>query len=625
MPARASAQTGRTDDALWSIDLARVRLSRELDAERRGVLGQYLTPIPVARHLAGMLPPAAGDVRVADPGAGIGSLGAAVVSRFLGQEARPASVTLTAWELEPAMSPGLKQTMETLAELCEESGVTFTADVRDSDFLEDGVRWLADDPLDPGRQFDAIIMNPPYRKIHSRSPERALCRRIGLETSNLYAAFLAVAADLLRTEGEMAAIVPRSFANGTYFKPFRQRFNARMTFREVHVYDSRSKAFADDAVLQENVIFRAVKTARRPDTVTVTSSAGPDDHDPTHRDVPYRELIRPSDEDQVIHIVADSANQRVAERVASLPCSLSDLGIRVSTGRVVEFRAREFLQADPGVNAVPLIHPGHFRRGRVSWPARMPKKNNAILNTEESAGLLVPEGLYVLTRRFSAKEERRRIVAALYDPEDAAPGPVGFENHLNYYHAHGSGLDRDLALGLRTFLNSTLVDLYFRQFSGHTQVNAGDLRRLRYPSREQLRRLGRPEITSQRDLDLIVDRELFADHEGPDPVSIRHRVDEALELLRKLGVPRGRRDEKTALTLLALLGLGPDTPWGQASGPVITTPEMTDFLRKGYGKTYAPRAGGKTRVDPLCQFVVVRTGDSYQIAPEVLKLARAFS
>jgi adenine-specific DNA-methyltransferase len=40
------------------------------------------------------------------------------------------------------------------------------------------------------------------------------------------------------------------------------------------------------------------------------------------------------------------------------------------------------------------------------------------------------------------------------------------------------------------YLNSTFVDAYFRQFNGHTQVNATDLRNLRYPSVTQLERLG---------------------------------------------------------------------------------------------------------------------------------------
>ena len=67
---------------------------------------------------------------------------------------------------------------------------------------------------------------------------------------------------------------------------------------------------------------------------------------------------------------------------------------------------------------------------------------------------------------------------------------LGFENHLNYFHANGRGLDRNLAVGLFAFLNSTEVDQYFRRFSGHTQVNASDLRKLVYPDRATLYAMG---------------------------------------------------------------------------------------------------------------------------------------
>lgn len=65
---------------------------------------------------------------------------------------------------------------------------------------------------------------------------------------------------------------------------------------------------------------------------------------------------------------------------------------------------------------------------------------------------------------------------------------------MNYFHAGGRGLERDLALGLYAFLNSTVVDQYFRRFSGHTQVNATDLRTLAYPDRGTLEAIGR-EVT----------------------------------------------------------------------------------------------------------------------------------
>ena len=65
--------------------------------------------------------------------------------------------------------------------------------------------------------------------------------------------------------------------------------------------------------------------------------------------------------------------------------------------------------------------------------------------------------------------------------------------------------------GLAVYLNSTLVDLYFRQFSGHTQVNATDLRMLRYPDLESLTLLGQQvngSFPTQSEVDALIDREI---------------------------------------------------------------------------------------------------------------------
>jgi adenine-specific DNA-methyltransferase len=120
---------------------------------------------------------------------------------------------------------------------------------------------------------------------------------------------------------------------------------------------------------------------------------------------------------------------------------------------------------------------------------------------------MVPAGVYVLVGRFSAKEERRRIVAAVFDHKLVPCEVVGFENHLNYFHERGAPLDQTLAWGLSAFLNCSPLDIYFRQFNGHTQVNATDLRSLRYPRRNALIALGRRvqgSLPAQDALDALV-------------------------------------------------------------------------------------------------------------------------
>jgi hypothetical protein len=120
------------------------------------------------------------------------------------------------------------------------------------------------------------------------------------------------------------------------------------------------------------------------------------------------------------------------------------------------------------------------------------KKPNAIMYNEATEKWLYPTGFYCVVRRFSSKEEKRRVVASVVEP--AVFGDhrvVGFENHLNLFHENKRGLPEPLARGLAVFLNTTAMDESFRRFNGHTQVNATDLKLIKYPSRSALIELGK--------------------------------------------------------------------------------------------------------------------------------------
>lgn len=457
----------------------------------KAALGQFLTPLPVARQMAAMLECPAPHVSILDAGAGVGSLFAACVAQLCGRPNRPKSIDVTAYEVDPALLPFLHQTIALCHAKCAEVGIGFSAQVIPCDFIRSAAQMLGAGLLasESAPQYNCAILNPPYKKIHSGSPHRAWLRQIGVETSNLYTGFLAAAMRLLGPCGELVAITPRSFCNGPYFKPFRRALLQTMTLRRLHVYESRGRAFRDDKVLQENIIFHAVKGAA-PADVVVSTSAGPTDEQKTERRVPYNDVVSPDDAQAFIQLVPDPSGDQVARRMAQLPCSLPDLGLTVSTGRVVDFRAREWLRPEPEPDDAPLIYPTHLNAGAVTWPVGRTRKPCALVVCEQTQSQLIPNANYVLVKRFSTKEEAKRIVATVYEA-GCTPGPVvGFENHLNYFHCAGQGLDLTLARGLAVFLNSSNVDAYFRQFNGHTQVNATDLRSLKYPTVQRLQQLG---------------------------------------------------------------------------------------------------------------------------------------
>ncbi|MBO0882648.1 MAG: hypothetical protein J2P17_20415, partial [Mycobacterium sp.] len=176
--------------------------------------------------------------------------------------------------------------------------------------------------------------------------------------------------------------------------------------------------------------------------------------------------------------------------MASLPCTLSEVGIEVSTGRVVDFRSRDQLLESPLEEHYPMVYPANISQGVLSHPKPDGKVQWFSITAAEDRRWLVPAGTYVLVKRFSAKEEKRRLVASIWTPARHGNTPAAFDNKLNYFHVRGKPLDEPLSMGLAIWLNSTAVDLYFRTFSGHTQVNATDLRGMRYPSAAALRALG---------------------------------------------------------------------------------------------------------------------------------------
>lgn len=630
---------------LDSVDLLRLRANRALDPETRGDLGQFLTPLPVARFMASMVRAPTNTVRVLDAGAGVGSLAAALVAELLSRDRKPSRIEVTGYEIDAKLADGLRGTLR----LCEEESrgahVAFAGEVRGEDFIRTVSEVVEGGLLAPPRRtYDCAILNPPYRKIRNDSVERRRLEAAGLETTNLYTAFLFLTAHLLAPGGELVAITPRSFCNGPYFRSFRKAFLKLMRLDRIHVFETRDTAFGEDEVLQENIILHAVRSDDRGGSVLITSNTSPRDPDIVQREVPHAAVVDPTDPESFLHIVPDEISAAIARQVAGFRAALVDVGVSVSTGRVVDFRAKEHLRKEVREGCAPLIYPGHLANGGVAWPREGFRKYNALVDCEETASLMVPSGIYVLVKRFTTKEEPRRVVASIIRKLDASHPRWGFENHLNYFHRDGRPLAEDLARGLAAYLNSTLVDAYFRQFNGHTQVNATDLRILPYPTRHELEVIGRKigdKVVGQEELDLLIEECLgTADRGGGiDPVKAHKKISEALAILEQLGVPKEQQNVRSALTLLALLDLRPKTTWADAGSPHRGITEMMDYFAEHFGKKYAPNTRETVRRFTIHQFVeagfVLRNPDKpdrpvnspqavYQVEAGALEVFRSF-
>lgn len=468
---------------LSEVEQARLNISKSTEAEKKSQLGQYLTPAGIARFMAGLFGPASDEVcRLLDPGAGIGSLSSAFLERCTWGDLSFKSIEITAYEIDDLLQKELKRTFTGYSER-----MPLSVEVVGGDFIEEAVNRIQ---FRPGDRFTHAILNPPYRKINSNSRHRSLLRNVGIETVNFYSAFVALALELVAPGGQLVAIIPRSFCNGPYYRPFREFVLKRAAIRQIHLFASRDKAFKDDDVLQENVIILLEHEGLQGD-VTVTTSTDDRFADLATQVYPFDRIVPPDDPERFIH-VPTTLERSILEHSKAIRFSLDEIGIRVSTGPVVDFRLKEHLRDMPEPGTVPLLYPGHFNGKRMEWPKANLGKPNAICRNAETEKWLYPNGFYCVVRRLSSKEERRRVIASVVQPDRFAGAKMlGFENHLNVFHDLKKGLPESLARGLAVFLNTTAVDDYFRRFNGHTQVNAADLKLLKYPSRDALIELGK--------------------------------------------------------------------------------------------------------------------------------------
>ena len=471
-------------------------------ARHRKQHGLYLTPVAVAEYMAQRIEAQGRRLRVLDPAAGAGVLCCAVVETLASRRSKPAHVEIVAHEVDDGLVEPLRAVFAHLAAWARERGLAVATCVQANDFVTaHAARLRASGELFGGGSsnagFDVVIANPPYFKIAKADPRALALAEVVHGQPNIYALFMAVAAALLRQEGQLVFITPRSFASGPYFRRFRDVFFRLIEPKCVHVFHSRRNAFRRDDVLQENVILTGVRRDRwqqsaRQARLGISSSEGQEDIGKGRtRTIPVADAIDLRSAEKVLRLPVCAEDEEVAKLVDAWPASLHALGLNISTGPVVAFRAAEHIDRKGNVpqTHAPLLWMNHVLPLRTTWP--LAKHKPEYIERASAGALLVPNKNYVLLRRFSAKEEKRRLTAA---PclKVALPAPlVGFENHLNYVHRPSGELGEDETWGLAALYSSRLLDAYFRIMNGNTQVSATEIRAMPLPAHETIVAIGR--------------------------------------------------------------------------------------------------------------------------------------
>lgn len=452
--------------------------------------GQFFTSVETARFMASLFDLAGlkKSVSILDAGAGSGILAISVAERILQQDPL-VKVEVVCYENDPHVLPLLKSNFE----LVKKEYKKFSYEVIEDNYIlsqRDSFNGnlFASQP----KKFDLIIGNPPYKKISKDAPEALAMPEVCHGAPNLYFLFAAMGIFNLKENGQMVYITPRSWTSGAYFERFRKYLISNTSLERIHLFESRTDVFDKESVLQETMIFKLKKQQKHSTKVTISTTNGNGDFSKIHHfEAPYDTVVSPLT--NYVYLPANKENLKVLKTIGSFGNTLPSLGMKMKTGLVVDFRVPELLESEKSENNVPLFYSRHIKEGKVSFPAGI--EHEFVSNEKQS--LLQKNRNYLFVKRFTSKEEKRRLQSGIY-LKRKFPGYqfISTQNKINFIDGEEE-LSECTVYGLYVLFNSTLYDSYYRILNGSTQVNSTEVNAMPIPNMLQIQEMGRMLIKSK--------------------------------------------------------------------------------------------------------------------------------
>jgi adenine-specific DNA-methyltransferase len=597
--------------------------------------GQFLTPPPIARYMANQLGQIQNGASLLEPSIGSAVLACAVIERLI-VEKHPLEISITSYEIDKELFDVSQEVLHVASREAQKNDIQINHQPFQEDFilacLPDEQPSLFNSEASKKQIFSQVISNPPYFKLNVDDKRvKAVSRKLNGHT-NIYTLFMALSAKLLMPNGKACFIVPRSFCSGVYFSEFRRDLLKEVTPSSIHLFQSRNNVFKGDEVLQENVIFSFEKLAQpqqpRYWAGNVNISVSKDEKDLESgiisRQVSFNHFLGDHNGLLLFRLPTGILDEQILEAIDHWDGSLEKYSFQVSTGRVVPFRAKALLkdQIEASNGTVPLLWMQNVKPYRVEYPLIGFDKPQAISTNDPS--LLMPNANYVLSRRFSAKEDKRRLVSAPFIGEKLNFEQIGFENHLNVIFKKKEALSILETIGLSALLNSALIDRYFRIVNGNTQVNAAELRIMPIPPLEVIKNIGEKiqkiGADTQEKIDSVIFSTLWNSNLLPEEFPMVQetritmgKIEQAQEILEALGLPSAQQNEVSALTLLTLAHLSEDTLWKNATSQTLRVHDILSEIKRRYGREYAENSRETIRRKVLHQFeqagIVIRNID----------------
>lgn len=468
-----------------------IKYIEKMPKSLRKEYGQFFTSVETASFMAGLFTiPKYSTITIMDPGSGSGILSAAIIERLQDIDYIE-KIKLVCYENDANIIELLNNNLEWIS---NHSTKEITYQIRNDNYIlsqSSDYNCMLD--ANPNQEkYDLIIGNPPYKKIAKNAPEALSMTDVCYGAPNLYFLFASMSIFNLREDGETVYIVPRSWTSGAYFKKFRQKFLSIGVLEYIHLFVGRDKVFDKESVLQETIIIKVKKTRTKPDTITISTTHSNNDFSKiTTFDAPYSTVI--NGDNSYVYLVTNENEVNTLNSLNQFKETLPSIGLKMKTGLTVDFRNRSILRNSAEEKSVPLFYSQHIQKGKVIFPVG--KEHEYIV--ADKKGLLQKNSNYLFVKRFTAKEEHRRLQCGVYiaskHPEYTE---ISTQNKINFICGL-KDLSECVVYGLYVLFNSTMYDCYYRILNGSTQVNSTEINTMPVPSLGTIMSMGKELIRAK--------------------------------------------------------------------------------------------------------------------------------
>ena len=455
-------------------------------------LGRFFTKKETARLMANML--TLDDSKTAytvlDPGAGTGILASAVIEEICQRCKNCRQIFVTCYENNPDFIPMLQDNLERVRKKARHDfDVRVFVTIYEENYITESQNHYTVTFFDVIEdKFDIIICNPPVDFVEKGTTEAD--RAGGVTQVKISAAYLfaKMAGKHLEENGRLIIMLPTTVASASALTSFRREMAENLALDKIHLFIAKQKNEKRAVPLKKSIILSYGK-CDKPVSVTITTSTdwGKPENTVMLPELDYNFVV--DEKDGTLTLPKTLEEAKIVQFMSEFPETLSSLGLKMSTGLVIDSRCEGLLFTEPIKGCVPLIRPTAIRGGQIRFP--LPIKHQYIAPVNPS--LVQKNKNMVIVKRVPAKSDERFVNAAIYMASQLPQYKyISTHNKINFIDTKDKNgeMCARLVFGLFALLNSTIYDRYLSIVSKSKQINSKEMKDLPLPPRNIIENMG---------------------------------------------------------------------------------------------------------------------------------------